>query len=198
MISVMRDEIIRKRNYDNSINGSELSLEISSYPVTANYLAERLVKSGDIICELCCGIGISLIEFSHYFDNVIGVDNNPQVIDNAESNLLNADIKNYKLIIGDINDSSILNQINADIVAYDIPYWSDHRGTVKDKNPELKSIVKKIQTSITSNIVIYAPTHMTYEGFDKVFNDIEYQEVWIDGKHDRNFIYFGSLVNSPG
>jgi len=192
----MRDEVIQKRDYSNSIKGSTLSLKISSYPVTARYLAKRLTKSGNTICELCCGIGISLIEFSRYFDNVVGVDNDPHVVKNARSNLLNAEIGNCELIVGDISDLNVLSQINTDVVAYDIPYWSDHESMLMDKNPELKSIVEKIQLSITPNIVIYAPPHMSQKDFAKMFDNFEYQEIWINGKHDRNFIYLGGLIDS--
>jgi ubiquinone/menaquinone biosynthesis C-methylase UbiE len=68
-------DIIQTRNYNPRIAGDELSLKIASYPATAQYLANRLSGQGTTLCELCCGVGVSLIEFSKTFEKVIGVDN---------------------------------------------------------------------------------------------------------------------------
>ena len=196
MIIEMRDEVIQKRGYTKSIVGDALSLEISSYPVTAKYLTKRLASYGDTICELCCGIGISLLEFSYAFDKVVGVDNDQQAIENAHNNLMKSGVKNYELLVGNVDDSDTLSKISTDIVAYDIPYWSDHQGSVKHENPDLKNIVEMIRSEITQDIVIYAPPHMTREDIAQIIEKFEYQAVWLNGKHDRNFIYLGSLINS--
>ena len=194
----MRAKVIEKRGYSKSIKGDELSLKISSYPVTAAYLAERLAKNGDTICELCCGVGISLMEFSHHFDSVIGVDNDLQVIESARYNLQDAGVKNGELIEGDIEDPNILSTIRADIVAYDIPYWSEHGGMVEYKNPDLKKIVDAIRATVSHQIVIYAPPHVSYGSIAELFDDFEYQQVWVNDKHDRNFVYLGSLIDRQG
>jgi methylase of polypeptide subunit release factors len=197
MTNIMRDEIIQKRGYADSISGDDLSLKISSYPTTAKYLAKRLSPHGNTICELCCGVGISLIEFSHRFDKVIGLDNSSQVIESAQKNLHNAGITNCELLLGNADDPSKLSRINADIVAYDIPYWSDHNDAAMDKNPQLARVIELINANITKNIVIYSPPHISYDDIAKITSIFEYQEVWIDDKHDRNFIYFGDLVEKP-
>jgi ubiquinone/menaquinone biosynthesis C-methylase UbiE len=77
----MRTNIIQTRGYDPDISGDELSLKIASYPATARYLAGRLKGTGKVACELCCGVGISLIELSKTFEKVIGVDSDSQVIE---------------------------------------------------------------------------------------------------------------------
>ncbi|MDB5176554.1 MAG: S-adenosyl-L-methionine-dependent methyltransferase [Candidatus Saccharibacteria bacterium] len=195
----MRDEIIQKRGYDSSIEGDDLSLKISSYPITAKYLSVRLAVHGGVICELCCGIGISLIEFSRHFDTVIGVDNDPYVIESARNNLQRNKITNYELILGGAEDLDTLHKIDADIVAYDIPYWSDHgNDAVTGKNPQLSTIIDLIRVNITKNIVIYAPSDVSYDDIAKITDVFEYQEVWINDKHDRNFIYFGDLIDTLG
>jgi len=195
----MRDDIIQNRGYDKNIAGSELSLKIASYPSTARYLAERLKGKGDTVCELCCGVGISLLELSKSFSKVIGVDNDPGIIADCEKNLMQAGIENYQLLCGDVSDRNLLAQIKADIVLYDIPYWSTHKGQVdpEHQNPDLKQLVADIRETITSNIVIYAPTHMAYESAQKL-GDCEFIEVYTNGKHDRNFIFLGNLIASSG
>lgn len=196
----MRDDIIKSRRYDPKIAGDELSLKISSYSTTARYLADRLKDKDSTVCELCCGIGISLIEFSSSFAKVIGVDADRSVIDHCRTNLTQAEVLNFELLTGDVNSKSLLKIINADIVLYDIPYWSSHDGKVNpsEQNPNLKELINNIQKSITKDIVIYTPSHMTYEDVSEEVGVCEFLEVWLNGKHDRNFIFLGSLVHTIG
>jgi tRNA G10 N-methylase Trm11 len=196
----MRNDIIQKRGFDQNIAGNELSLKIASYPSTARYLAERLAKEGNTICELCCGVGISLVELSKSFDKVIGVDNDPEVIADCEHNLARAGITNCELICEDVSDRNLLAKIKADVVLYDIPYWKSHEGRVdpERQNPNLKQLITDIRETITPNIVIYTPKHMTYEDVKEVLGDCDYVEVYVNGKHDRNFIFLGDLKEKVG
>ncbi|HEX7633059.1 MAG TPA: methyltransferase domain-containing protein, partial [Candidatus Saccharimonadales bacterium] len=193
-------DIIQQRDYPKDIAGDELSLKIASYPATAQYLGSALRGKGNSVCELCCGVGISLIEFSKVFSTVIGVDNNAEIIKDCQRNLETFGTKNYELLIGDVSSSELLSQIKADIVLYDIPYWSNHGGAIdaKQRNPDLKTMVTKIRELITPQIAIYAPTHMTYEEISSQIGDCEYIEVHLRGKHDRNFILLGPLARKIG
>lgn len=196
----MREEIIDKRGYDEDITGSELSLKIASYPATAKYLARRLKGKGNTVCELCCGIGVSLIELAKSFDKVIGVDIDEVIIRDCKTNLKHANIRNFTLLLGDISDTSVLSKIKADVVLYDIPYWSDHAGKVDPakQNPDLRKLITNIRSNITNDIVIYAPTHMTYESVAATVGICDYVQVFANGKHDRNFIFLGSLIEHEG
>lgn len=196
----MRDDIIQTRAYDKNIAGDELSLKISSYPSTARYLANRLKDKGNTVCELCCGVGVSLVELSKAFGKVVGVDNDSDIIADCKQNLASAGITNYELHCGDVSDRNLLAKIEADVVLYDIPYWSSHNGQVdpKHQNPNLRQLVTDIREVITPNIVIYAPTHMTYETAMEDVGDCEYIEIYTNGKHDRNFIFLGDLIDEEG
>jgi ribosomal protein L11 methylase PrmA len=196
----MRQDIIQSRGYDPNTAGSELSLKIASYPATARYLTKRLSPHGATICELCCGVGISLVELSTSFDKIIGVDNDPDVIRDCRKNLAHAGVQNYELLCGDVADPDLLGKITADVVLYDIPYWSTHQGQVDpDKqNPDLKKLVANIRTCITENIVIYAPTHMTYPEVQALCGPCEFAEIYISGKHDRNFVFLGATMKQAG
>ena len=196
----MRNDIIPNRGYDHNIAGDELSLKIASYPSTARYLAERLQHKGDTVCELCCGIGVSLLELSKSFSKVIGVDNDAEIIADCRQNLTQAGITNFELLCGDVSDRNLLTKIKADVVLYDIPYWSSHEGQVdpERQNPDLKQLITDISEVITSNIVIYTPTHMTYETAKDQLGDCDYVEVFTNGKHDRNFIFLGNLIEKTG
>lgn len=196
----MRTDIIQTRGYDSNISGDELSLKIASYPATAIYLANRLKNEGSIVCELCCGVGVSLIELSKTFKKVIGVDNDPKVIEDCSKNLEHAGITNHEVICGDVSDPDLLSKIKADVILYDIPYWSTHSGKVdpEKQNPDLQKLVANIRSLITDKIVIYAPTQMTYEDVISALGPCEFVEVYTNGKHDRNFVFLGDLIKREG
>ncbi|MBC7868824.1 class I SAM-dependent methyltransferase [Candidatus Saccharibacteria bacterium] len=196
----MRDDIIQSRKYNPQIAGDELSLKISSYSKTARYLAGRLQGKGATVCELCCGVGVSLVELAVSFDKVIGVDNSQLVIDDCRANLEHAQITNYELILGNVSAKNVLQKIYADVVLYDIPYWSNHSGKVNPakQNPNLGKLISNIRELITEDIVVYAPAHITYETIRNELGQCEYLEVWLNSKHDRNFIFLGSLIQTIG
>lgn len=196
----MRDFIIKERGYNHDIAGSELSLKIASYPITAEYLAARLAGKGKTICELCCGIGITLIKLSKQFEHVIGVDNDPDIILDCETNLTNASVSNCMLLCADIISPQTIEKVKADIVLYDIPYWSDHGGKVdaKRKNPDIVALISAIRVNITSNIVIYTPPSFSYEEASAVLGACDFVRVIVNGKHDRNFIFLGDLRDHTG
>lgn len=196
----MRATIIKTRNYPPHIAGDELSLKISSYPVAARYLAGRLSGEGDSVCELCCGIGVSLAELSKNFDKATGVDSDKKTLDYCRKNLELAGAKNCQLIHGDVSDLELLGKIKAGVVLYDIPYWSDHGGKVSpDKqNPDLPQLIANIRELITDKIVIYTPAHTMHEEAAAKLGPCEFTEVYINGKHDRNFIFLGDLAKQPG
>jgi len=196
----MRSAIIQTRGYNPDIAGDELSLKISSYPNTARYLAERLAGEGATVCELCCGIGVSLLELAQKFDAIIGVDSDPSVIDHCRTNLTQAGCTSYRLLCGDVNDPDFLAQIKADIVLYDIHYWSDHGGVVgpERRNPDLAQLTRSIRKLITPNIVIYTPTELGYESVEQLVGPCEYLKIHANGKHDRNFVFLGDLMKHPG
>lgn len=196
----MRDDIIQSRKYDPQIAGDELSLKISSYSITARYLADRLQGKGATICELCCGVGVSLVELAVSFDKVIGVDNSQLVIDDCRTNLEYAGVSNFELLTGDVSSRSLLKSIKADIILYDIPYWSNHSGKVNPAkhNPDFGELITNIREFITEDIVVYTPTYVTYEIIRDELGECEYLEVWLNGKHDRNFVFLGSLIQTIG
>lgn len=152
------------------------------------------------MCELCCGIGISLIELSKSFSKVIGVDNDAAILNDCETNLKQYGVKNCQLLCGDVSDKKLLAQITADVMLYDIPYWSDHNGVVNpaEQNPDLRQLIANIREATTPNIVIYAPTHMTYQKALAELGACDYVEVYANGKYDRNFIFLGGLMEQEG
>jgi methylase of polypeptide subunit release factors len=196
-------DIIRKRGYRKAIQGDEHSLYISSYPQSAKHLASRIGNIEKVFTELCCGIGINLEYLANSFKSVNGVDIDATVIHYCSQNLLSSGLSHdkFRLIVGDIRDEALLKSLQSDIVLYDVPYWYenqfDNDGELLKKNPDLASVVSNIRKHITHNIVIYAPTYFRYEDISRL-GSCEFQRVFINGRHDRNIIYFGSLASQDG
>jgi predicted RNA methylase len=199
----MKSEIIKKRGYSKSISGDDFSLYISSYPESVLHVVKRIVNKGSVIAELCCGIGVTSRILCDYFDKVTSVDNDPAVMNHCRQNL-SEQIRQGKsqLIIEDAFNEKVLSTISADIVIYDVPYWSDHdagvEGAFTKKNPPLKSVVEKIRKNITNNIVIFSSPNVSYEDIVKQCGKCEYEKVYINDKHDRNHIYLGELMIKEG
>lgn len=197
-----RKSIIKKRGYPAWIKGDKLTLYISNYPATAEHLANRIGGKNKIICEFCCGVGVTLNELSKNSQKAIGVDNDRKIISHCLQNIKSFGMSNKtEIIFGDVSKPELLKKLKADIVIYDIPYWNigltENTGLEK-KNPNLKSLVKNIQKLVTRNIVVCAPPCYTQQEAKKDFGECECESIFINGKHDRNYIYLGNLVQKRG
>ncbi len=193
-----RESIIARRNYRENIKGDKFSLYISSYPVAIDYLVKRIGDSEKVVVELCCGVGIALEGLASGFARVIGVDSDKTILDVCAENLKEAgEAEKATLILGNINDNDVLKQIKADVVVYDIPFWSAHEnigsGDLTAKNPSLRTIVERIRKSISEDIVIFCSPDYSYEIIEQELGPCEFQKVFINGKHDRNYVYLGNL-----
>jgi len=123
-----RYAIICSRGYRLDIAGDWFGLKIANHPFVAKYLAKRLGDQNKILAELCCGIGVTLEYVGRSFKALVGVDKDPEVIKNCETNLRKVGLwSKTRLVIGDVADEKTLKGIQADIAFYDIPYWSAHR-----------------------------------------------------------------------
>ena len=202
-ITDSRETIIQRRAYPANIKGAQYDLYLSNYPVAAQYLADRIGDSNKVAVELCCGIGVTLAALASKFKKVAGVEIDPTILKYCRQNLENRGLlKKVSLIKGDILDEKVFTKIKADIAIYDIPYWVSKElpdGTnVLDKNPDLIKIINSIRKNITKNIVFFAPPWFSYLQAKRELGALEYQKIFINGKHDRNYIYLGNLIKTLG
>ena len=198
-----REEIIARRGYRKNILGDKFSLYISNYPVNANYLKSRIGNSELVLAELCCSIGITLEYLAPVFKKVIGLDIDKQVLESCKKNLMNAGlIDKAEFIEGDVFKDAILKNIDADVVIYDIPFWYEHqqenKGNLIDKNPPLEKLIQKIRKYITRDIMICSPPEWKYKSMIEELGEMEFEKVYVDGRHDRNQIYLGNLIHQSG
>lgn len=196
-------DIIDRRGYRKNIEGDKFSLFISNYPSNANYLRSRIGNSKFVLAELCCSIGVTIEYLAPAFKKVIGVDIDKDTLQTCKTNLIASGFKDkVELILGDVFDDNLLKSIEADIVIYDIPFWYPHQqenqGDLVAKNPPLEELIKKVQDFITPNIIIFSPPEWSYESFKKQIGLIEFEQVFIEGTHNRNQIYLGDLIKHVG
>ncbi len=202
-INDTREAIIAKRGYRKDIKGDQYSLYLSNYPISAKYLARRLENKGKILAELCSGVGVTLEAVSDKFEKLIGVELNMEILEYCRQNLKSAGLMNkVDLIQGNITNEDLLKNIKADVVVYDIPYWVSKElpdGTnVLDKNPDLSELLKNVRKYITNNIVVFAPHYFEYSKIKNMVGECEFQKIYINGKYDRNYIFFGNLIRNQG
>ena len=200
---ITKEDIINYRGYRKDIKGDKFSLYISNYPINALYLKSRIGNSKLVLAELCCSVGITLEYLAPSFKKVIGIDLDKDILEACKTNLKESGIiTKTELVQGDVFDDNILKNIEADIVIYDIPFWYAHKqenqGNLIDKNPPLKELIAKIRKYITSDIIIFSPPEWSYEYFSKKLGVMEFEQVFIDGKHNRNQIYLGKLIKTVG
>ncbi len=190
--------------FQSSLSGTDFDLYISNYPSTAQYLAHRLKDPNKTIMELCCGIGVSLLEFAPFFKKVIGVDNDSDVLKFCEENISQSKYKRkIQIKRFDVTQNPIFIEEKIDIMIYDIPYWFDHRNrfhtlhTPQD-NPNLEKIISNLKNQSLHDIVIYTPPYFSEEDAHNLHLECEYEKVYLNGKHDRNHIYLGNLIQKIG
>jgi hypothetical protein len=198
-----REEIIRRREYRSNIKGDKFSLYISNYPSNAMYLRSRIGNPKMVLAELCCSIGITLEYLAPGFKRLICVDHDAKILNTCKTNLKESGVfHKTELILGDIYHDDVLKRIKADIVIYDIPYWYPHEqeneGDLVTKNPPLKDLIQKIKKYITPNIVIFSPPEWTFNYFESQLDFIEFEQVFINQKHNRNQVYLGDLILQKG
>lgn len=202
-----REDIIKRRRYREDIQGGEFSLYISNYPVVAQHVCERIWDVSKVLAELCCSVGISLEQYAGVFHNVIGVDNDPAVLESCRNNLQSLRLSSEPLLVlGDIFDDEVLMKLQADIVVYDIPFWSPKYEDWLDltsKNPPLGDLVDKIKKYITKDIVIYCSPKLEYTPIREALGPCEFEKVFlnkngVEFSHDRTHIYLWNLAKKDG
>lgn len=185
-----REEIIAQRGYAPHILGTSSDLEISSYTASAAYLAQRLSDPSRTLTELCCGIGVFLSHAAPHFAHVTGIDSDPSALDSCAKNLAALGLADRAtLLLRNIQTPRALDELTLDIAVYDIPFWNTRD---EHKNPPFGYFLKKILSKTPDTVVIVPPKY-TAHFLHTCFSPCEVERVLINGKHDCNHAYFGTL-----
>jgi len=185
-----REEIIAQRGYPPNILGTTADLETSSYHSSAAYLAKRLANPNRTLTELCCGIGIFLLEAAPQFAHVTGIDSDPSALDSCAKNLAALGLADRAtLLLRNIQTPRALDELTLDIAVYDIPFWNTRD---EHKNPPFGYFLKRLLQK-TPDVAVTLPPKYTAHFLHTCFSPCEVERVLINGKHDRNHAYFGTL-----
>lgn len=205
MDSDARKNLVEKRGYRGDISGDTLTVCLSNNPKAAKWLADRIGDTDKVVLELCCAIGVTLEHLAPVFKRVVGVDIDKGVLNDCRQNLQNLNLLHkVDLVCGDAGDVAFLKTLRADTIIYDIPYWypdryykysdEDHSG----QNPDLLELIINIRKYISEDIVVFAPKEKGYEYFKEVIGECECVSIFVDDKHDRNYVFFGELIKQTG
>ncbi|KAA0001259.1 MAG: SAM-dependent methyltransferase [Thermoplasmata archaeon] len=165
----------------------EEGLRYATPPEIADYRAKRL--NGNVIADICCGVGLQLIYFSKYSKKAIGVEMDRTRAKLAKLNLLAMNIENVEIIEGDA--LKIFSKIDADCIFCDPsrqPEEKERKFETLTPNP-LK--VYEIYRKKTDKIAFELPPQIRKEKI-KIEGEKEYTSLNFD--LNRLALYTGSLA----
>lgn len=171
----------------NDFFGDKEGIRRSSPVEVAEYKAKRLSKY--TIADLGTGIGVQLVQFALYSNEVLGVDFDSRYIEYTRMNLEKYKIKNARLLKGDALDSRIIKEARKyDVINSDPsrikngPSWS-----LNDLSPNPKEILRKYQKeNVTFDLPLRIPK-------SDLMEDPELEYISLQGEPKRLFVYYGEL-----
>jgi trimethylguanosine synthase len=184
-----------QEKFSKTIQGDDDALFMSVQEVAALHVAERLKKYQTCV-ELCTAVGAMAINIARYIPHVIGVDLDPQRIEDAKKNAKIYGVSDkVEFIVGDVLDEELLNSIKADVAILD-PDWSTegseksmHTIDIDSMQPSMRQMILLTRKYITTNIVIRVPKHFTLETLSE-FGPYELESIHIDDKLKFKVVYF--------
>ncbi len=166
----------------------EEGLRYATPPIVADYRARRI--KGDVVADICCGVGIQLIYLSKYAEKAIGVE-----IDcfRAKLAMLNAMIMNTKIevIKGDALSKKIFDKIDADCI------FCDPSRKEKEEKRKFETLfpnplkVYNLYSSKTNRIAFELPPQISREEI-KIEGEKEYTS--LNFSLNRLALYTGELA----
>lgn len=162
--------------------------------VAAEHISKRL-EDFESAVELCSAVGMLCIILSKYILRVVGIDNDPQRISDAESNARLYERDNVQFTLGDVLDEKLLASLKANVAVLD-PDWSaknsdktNHMLNPDDMQPDLRQMMRLTRRYITKNLVVRLPKGFTHEILAE-FGPHELEDIYIDGEIKFKVAYF--------
>jgi len=158
-----------KQKFSKMIFASSDAYYMSCPEEVAKHLAKNLSKFSTAV-ELCCGVGMTVIQLAKQMKKVTGIDINQENIFAAKKNaeLYNVSDKT-EFILGDVLDVKLLKSIKAEVAVLD-PDWSNqdsdkaqHVSELDETQPNLNELYNLTRKYITKNIVVRMPKTFTFK-----------------------------------
>lgn len=131
--------------YANGCIYTKRALEQSTHEVIAKYKSSIL--KGNILIDLCAGLGVDDYFLSPNFNNVISVDNDLELNQIVEFNFKKLGVNNIKRATGKAEDYDFTNLSSDDIVYLD-PDRRGNDGTrqydIQEHSPNISEIITKV------------------------------------------------------
>ncbi|KAJ3318896.1 Trimethylguanosine synthase [Boothiomyces sp. JEL0866] len=156
----------------------------------AIHLANRL-KGGTVI-DAFCGVGGNTIQFSKVCSKVIAIDNNKTRLECAKHNARVYGCTNIEFILGDYMQLDL----QADKVFLSPPWGGisyNQSDFSIDQMPIKGTEIFKRTKKITDNICFFLPRNIQKP--ELMFEDVEFEETFLDGKLKSYSVYYGNLIN---
>lgn len=166
----------------------EEGLRYATPPIVADYRARRI--KGDVVADICCGVGMQLIYFSKYAEKAVGVEIDCFRAKLAMLNAVAMDAK-IKIIKGDALSKKIFDKINADCI------FCDPSRKEKEEKRKFETLlpnpmkVYSLYSSKTDRIAFELPPQISREEI-KIEGEKEYTS--LNFNLNRLALYTGELA----
>lgn len=158
-----------KKKFSKTIFADDDAYYMSCPEVVGRHIASQL-SDFDSVVELCCAVGITVIQLAKNINKVIAIDINQDRISDAKKNAALYGVQDkIEFIIGDALDRDLLKNISAEVAILD-PDWSAedteksvHVNSIDDTRPSMRKMFSLVKRYITPNIVIRIPKNFTFD-----------------------------------
>lgn len=184
--------------FSKKIYGDPDGIYMSCPEEISKHLAKKLSNYKTVV-ELCCAIGMTVIQLAQEIDYVYGIDMDKNRINAAIQNAQLYGVENKtKFIIGNVLDETILKSIKADVAVLD-PDWSsssnkkNHVSSLEMTQPNMKELFYKVKANITDNIVIRIPKTFSFDTL-KALGKCEIENIIWDNKIKFKYAFFSKDI----
>lgn len=168
---------------------------VSCPETIGEHIARKLSRFRTCV-ELCCAVGMLLVQLAKVMDKVYAVDIDRQRIEFAKKNAALYGVgKKIEFIQGNVLDEELYETLSAEVAIID-PSWrrlpledSQKAQNVDETYPNMRKMVELTRKHITKNFVSRIPTNFTFETL-KDFGPCKIENVIWEGRLRFKIAYF--------
>ncbi len=189
---------MNENKFSKEIYGDADGIYMSCPEVISKHLAEKLAKYKTGV-ELCCALGITVIQLAKKLEYVYGIDMDTERIISAKKNAQLYGVQNKtEFIQGNVLDEILLKSIQAEVAILD-PDWSagsnkkEHVADLEMTQPSMKDMFFKVKKNITHNLVLRIPNTFTFETLS-ILGKCEIENIIWDNRVRFKYAFFADDI----
>ena len=189
---------MNENKFSKEIYGDADGIYMSCPEVISKHLAEKLAKYKTGV-ELCCALGITVIQLAKKLVYVYGIDMDTDRIISAKKNAQLYGVQNKtEFIQGNVLDETLLKSIQAEVAILD-PDWSagsnkkEHVADLEMTQPSMKDMFFKVKKNITHNLVLRIPNTFTFETLS-ILGKCEIENIIWDNRVRFKYAFFADDI----